>query len=229
MFKRRQKLTPLQTLGRFVWPRRGWGRTVQYMRHRLNRLPDTPEKIARGVFCGVLSVFTPLFGLHFFVAYFLAKIMRANVLAALLATFVGNPVTYVPIAVISLKTGHLLLGRHMHPGIDRSVAELFFDAAEDLWRNVFALFTDTDANFQGLERFFSDVFYPYLIGGILPGLLFATIAYALTLPVIRAYQQRRRGKLKAKIDELARKAGAKKLAAKRAEEGVVKPAPEDRP
>jgi hypothetical protein len=98
-----------------LWPRGGWARAFQYVQHRLRRLPGTPEQIARGIFAGAVTVFTPLFGLHFVVAAILAKIMRGSILASLLATFIGNPLTYVPIAIISLQTGPFPAG-NLTPG-----------------------------------------------------------------------------------------------------------------
>ena len=59
----------------FVWPRGGWGRAFHYVKHRMRRLPDTPEKIARGIFAGIVTAFTPLFGLHFLVAAIIAFIV----------------------------------------------------------------------------------------------------------------------------------------------------------
>ncbi len=209
VFKRRDKLTPWQWLANVLWPKRGWSRGAQYLKHRLHRLPDTPQKIARGVFAGVFSVFTPFYGLHFVLAFLLAKLMRGNVIAALLATFVGNPLTYVPIAVISLKTGHLILGTEFDHMRDRSFVGKSYDALDDLQRNFFALFTDRDADWTGLVRFFHEVFLPYLVGGIVPGILAGLLAYYLILPMIAAYQHRRRGKLKAKIEEMRRKAAEK--------------------
>ena len=49
---------------------------------------------------GEVVVYSPIFD-----AAGLATLMRGNVIAALMATFFGNPLTYVPIGVISLKTG----------------------------------------------------------------------------------------------------------------------------
>jgi uncharacterized protein (DUF2062 family) len=51
----------------------------------MKRLPDSPERIARGVWAGVFVTFTPLFGMHFIVAALLAKLMKGNILAALMA------------------------------------------------------------------------------------------------------------------------------------------------
>ena len=113
MFKRRDSRSVLRIVAEAFWPRGGWLRAAHYVKHRMRRLPGTPEQIARGVFAGAFTVFTPFFGLHFVVAAILAKVMRGSILAALLATFLGNPLTYVPIAWIALQTGHWMLGTSM--------------------------------------------------------------------------------------------------------------------
>ena len=41
-----------------------------------------------------------------------------------------------------------------------------------------------------------------MVGGIIPGLITAIICYFLSVPVIRAYQQRRIAKLRAKVEKL---------------------------
>jgi uncharacterized protein (DUF2062 family) len=197
----------------FFWPRGGWTRAFHYVKHRMRRLPDTPEKIARGIFAGVFVVFTPFYGMHFFAAVLLAFILRGNFLASLLATFVGNPLTYVPIGLISIQTGYFLLdrplGRH---GDEENFARIFFHAARDLKDNVIALFTDVDADWSGLAIFYHDIFYPYMIGGIIPGLISGLVAYYVSVPLIRAYQARRRGALKKKLAAIRAKADAAKRA-----------------
>lgn len=196
----------------FFWPRGGWGRAFHYIKHRMRRLPDTPEKIARGIFVGVFTVFTPFFGMHFVVAALLAIVVRGNVLASLLGTFVGNPLTYVPIGIISLTTGHFMLGRPPHDHGGRSFGGKFIDAAGDLKDNLIALVTDKDADWTGLAVFYHDVFYPYLIGGIVPGLVAGIVAYYVSVPLIRAYQHRRRGALKKKLAAIRAKSDAAKIA-----------------
>lgn len=210
VFKRRDKLTPLRWVAQWVWPKGGWSRAVRYMRLRLNRLPGTPDSISRGLFAGVFTAFTPMFGLHFVVAGILAKLMRGNVLAALLSTFVGNPLTYVPIAVVSLKVGYFMLGTETELLHERSFVGKFYDAGHDLLHNFYALFTEELANWDALLRFGHEIFIPYLIGGIVLGAVAGLAAYYLSLPMITAYQHRRRGRLKAKLEELRRKAAGLK-------------------
>ncbi|MEO0991335.1 MAG: DUF2062 domain-containing protein, partial [Pseudomonadota bacterium] len=127
VFKRRTPRTWLQSTREFLWPRGGWTRASTYVLLRLRRLPDPPHRIARGIFAGVFVSFSPFFGLHFVLAALLTKMMRGNIIASLLATFIGNPLTYVPIAVISLQTGHFLLGTRPEPGVERGLGPKFAD------------------------------------------------------------------------------------------------------
>lgn len=203
MFKRRDKRPAWKVVTSAVYPQGGWKRAFSYVKHRVRRLPDTPEKIGRGIWAGVFTTFTPFYGLHFIVAAIIAKVMRGNFLAALMATFFGNPLTYLPIAAISLGTGHWLLGQRPQSDVT-SLGGKFADAGRDLWGNLLAVFTPARADWHGLANFYYDIFYPYMIGGILPGVIAATTAYYLSVPVLRAYQNRRRKKLQAKLEQLGK-------------------------
>lgn len=205
VFKRRDRRSVWQIVTESVWPRGGWVRAFEYVKHRVRRLPDTPERIARGIWAGVFTTFTPFFGFHFVIAWIVARIMRGNILAALLSTFFGNPLTYVPIAAISLETGHFLLGSKPRDGFKMSLGEKFAGAWSDLWHNFLAIFTPEQAHWDRLAVFYHQVFFPFMIGGIIPGIIAGTIAYYLVLPVLRAYQNRRRKSLRAKLDQLKKK------------------------
>ncbi|UWR22901.1 DUF2062 domain-containing protein [Sulfitobacter sp. S190] len=220
IFKRRDPKPFFRAVFEFLWPRGGWTRAFHYVKHRMRRLPDSPERIARGIWAGVFTTFTPFYTLHFLVAYLVARGMRGNVLAALMATFFGNPLTYVPIGIASLSTGHWLLGTQMDEAVQRSFGGKFVDAGADLRHNFVAIFTDHETDWHGLARFWDEVFYPYMIGGILPGIICGTIAYYLSVPVIRAYQKRRRGMIKAKFEALKAKAAAKNESKRKAEKAV---------
>lgn len=78
VFKRRDKRPFWKVVAESLWPRGGWGRAFHYIKRRLQRLPDTPETIARGIAAGVFTTFTPLYGVHFVIAAILAKILRGN-------------------------------------------------------------------------------------------------------------------------------------------------------
>lgn len=212
VFKRRDRRPVWKVVADFVYPKGGWARAFEYVKHRVRRLPDTPEKIGRGVWAGVFASFTPFYGFHFIVAAVIAKIMRGNILASLMGTFFGNPLTYIPIGVAALSTGHWLLGTKFdtsllgpkNGGETCGIGCQFSTAFADLWHNLMAVFTGGTADWAGLAGFYAEVFYPYLIGGIIPGVLCATLSYALIVPLVAAYQNRRRKKLREKLDKLKR-------------------------
>ncbi len=209
VFKRRDRRSPVQIASEFVYPRGGWTRAFLYVKHRVRRLPDTPERIARGIGAGVFAAFTPFYGLHFLVAAILARMLNGNILAALSGTFFGNPLTYVPIGVISLQTGHFLLGTEFDEDNTEGLMGKFADALGDLKNNFFAIFTDRVADWRGLDKFYDEVFVPYLVGGIIPGIIAGFVCFYLSLPLIRTYQQRRRSRIKAKFEEIKRLAQSK--------------------
>jgi len=187
---------------------------VRYVVHRVRRLPDAAHRIARGIGAGVFTCFTPFFGLHFLVAAGIAWVIRGNVMAALLATFVGNPITFPFIAAISMELGTWILGRPPVPLPEVVVA--FSDGALELWRNFMAVFTSEPTNWGNLAGFFDTFFLTYLVGGLLPGFATAIAFYILSNPVLNAYQKARVTRLKrrfAKKREKVEKLRASQLSA----------------
>lgn len=209
VFKRRDRKPFFRAVLESLWPRGGWGRAFLYVKHRVRRLPDAPERIARGIWAGVFTTFTPFYGAHFIVAGAIATALRGNILAALMATFFGNPLTYVPIGVVSLQTGYWLLGSDLSEEHERSFVGKFIDAGGDLWLNFKAVLTGQPQDWHRLSIFYDEIFFPYLVGGIVPGIVTASICYYISVPLIRAYQRRRKGALKAKLEHLKAKAAAK--------------------
>lgn len=200
MFKRRRKRTWGESLAELIYPRGGWGRAASYIWHRLRRLPDPPHKISRGIAAGVFVCFTPFFGFHFLLAASLAFVMQGNMLAALLATFVGNPLTFPLIATVSVELGNKMLG---YPGgIPLSqIASAFSSASVQIWQNLIAVFTSDVAHWDRLGVFFNRVFLPYLVGGIIPGIVTAIVFYYASHPLIEAYQKARIKRLKKRYEK----------------------------
>ena len=204
VFRRRDRRSWARAALETVWPRGGWARAAQYVQHRLRRLPDSPQRIGRGIWSGVFISFTPLYGLHFLVSATLAWLIRGNVVAALLATFFGNPITFPIIAAMSLRLGNWMLYGEFTAAGEGRLGEKFGGAFEDLWHNAVALFTPEVAHWGGLADFYWDVFLPYTVGGLIPGLITATAIYSVSLPLITAYQNRRRGRIQAKLAEISK-------------------------
>ncbi len=206
MFRRRDPRSYSRIAREAFWPRGGWARAASYVKHRLRRLPDPPRRVARGLAAGVFVSFTPLFGLHFLVAALLARLVRGNILASLLGTFFGNPLTFPFIAWSSLEFGSFLLGTTRGVRAHGSVWEAFTGAWGDLWFNLRAAVTPAEMRWGGLDVFWADVFVPYAVGGVAPGLAAAALAYGLTVPIVTAYQKRRAGLAARKLERLRAKA-----------------------
>lgn len=215
VFKRRQPRTYFEVVSESFYPRGGWRRASRYVVHRLRRLPDPAHKISRGIAVGVFTSFTPLFGLHFVLAVVFAWAIRANIVAALLATFFGNPFTFPLIAAVSMEVGSILLGDRVLPL--PLVWLSFTDAANDLWHNFIAIFTDETAHWDGLRRFFDRVFMPYLVGGFFPGLAAGVASYFLSNPLIAAYQKARLARLKKKFAKRRERAISRRIEAEKRE------------
>jgi uncharacterized protein (DUF2062 family) len=185
VFARREKLGAWGRVRAAMAPRKSWRRGFEYIGRRVQRLPDSPHRIALGFACGVLASFTPLFTLHFIVAMAIAWTLRGNLIAAALGTAFGNPLTFPFIAGVSLELGGWILG--VEKGLDGF--------------NPGMVFTD-------YGRFMDRIFLPYLVGGAAPGLLCGVACYALLRPLVAAYQSRRRQRLsEAAAARMARRRG----------------------
>ena len=212
VFRRRDRRPILTVLTEMVFPRGGWLRATRYVIWRLWRLPDPPHRIGRGVAAGIFISFTPLFGFHLIGAWLIAWAIRGNVVAALLATFVGNPITFPFIAYAATWLGREILGTHgvLSP---KMIFGEFADATAQLWHNLGAIFGPTEAHWDQLGSFFNDVFLPYLVGGVILGTIAGVTAHYMTVPVIRAYHRRRARKLAQRIEKI-RSEGAAAQSAK---------------
>jgi uncharacterized protein (DUF2062 family) len=202
VFKRRTPKSYLRIVGEAFWPRGGWRRASIYVAHRLRRLPDPAHRISRGIFAGVFASFTPLFGLHFLTAALIAWVVRGNVLASLLATFFGNPITFPIIAAVSVELGSWMLG--LPPVPLPKVVGSFSLASVEIWSNFKAIFTPAVSDWSHLGDFFRYVFLPYLVGGIVPGIVTGMIAYYASYPLILSYQRGRIRRLKERFEKRRR-------------------------
>ena len=78
------------------------------------------RRVALGVGIGVFFGFL-IPGAQIAGAALLALLLRANLPAAAVATFVSNPLTFVPITVAAYHTGSALLGESPHPDAEGAI------------------------------------------------------------------------------------------------------------
>ena len=214
VFKRRNKRTIWGWLREMVYPQGGFKRATRYVIHRMRRLPDSPHRIARGVFAGCLIGFLPLPGMQFLGAWGFARLIRGNVLAALLGTFNSNPVTTPFFAVGAITLGHWMMGGQT-PLTSEAIGAAFAHAGTDIWQNFKAIFTHDVAHWGGLRQFWRQIYLPYFVGALLPGIVLSLVFYYLTIPLVEAYQKARAARSKEQLEKRGRLKAALMEAASR--------------
>jgi uncharacterized protein len=173
LFKRRRTQGRWEQLKLWLWPRVSWRRSLSYYTKRILRLSGTPRSIAMGTAAGVAISFTPLLGLHVLLALGIAWLLRGNLVAAGLGTFVGNPLTFPFIWAGTYQLGHMML----HGAPKAAPAGLEHDL---LHRSI--------AEILPLIK-------PMLVGAVPSGLIAGTIAYLVVYKTVAAYQESRRSRL----------------------------------
>lgn len=168
LFKRREAESWLNRVRVSVWPRRSWGRSTRYVVHRVRRLSATPHAVALGFAAGVFVSSTPFIGFHMVLSAALAWIIGGSIVAALLGTFVGNPLTYPLFWVSSYEVGSLMLGK--------GDGKVQLDLSQGIFQ--------TDQIWTVLK--------PMTLGSVPIGIVLAALSYALVRPAVNAYQHRRR-------------------------------------
>ncbi|WP_188722693.1 DUF2062 domain-containing protein [Nitratireductor aestuarii] len=176
LFRRRAKVTIGECVRLMLWPRRSFRRSARYFAKRALRLQASPHAIAAGVAVGVFCTFTPFVGLHFLLAIVIAWMIRANIVAAVTGTALGNPITIPFIWGATLQLGNLILNQDLLDDI----------AKDDLGHHLLEL------EFASL---WDPILKPMLIGSVLLGAAAAVIAYFLVLMAARTFREKRRMRL----------------------------------
>ncbi len=113
--------------------------------------------VAKGFACGVAISFTPFVGFHALLAVLTAMAIKANVLAAVLATTFGNPWTFPLIWFLIFYCGKFLLELlNVNVALTYHVDfEMFFEKLYDSLKTW---------NFSAFEQEIWPVLFPMLIG-----------------------------------------------------------------
>ena len=173
LFRRRDAESFFERIRVHLWPRRSWSRSSRYIVYRLRRLSESPHAVALGFAAGGFSAATPFLGTHMVMAALIAWAIGGSIAAAVLGTFVGNPLTYPLLWYATYQVGHLMLGgRAVRHHIDLSNG-IFHSSLEKLW----------------------PILKPMSLGCIPVGLALAALSYVLVKPMVEAYKHRRRREL----------------------------------
>ena len=186
LFKRRNKASWFENLRIFLWPRRSWSRSVNYVLLRINRLSGSAHTIALGCAVGIFVSFTPFMGFHFLVAGFLAYLVGGNLLASALGTFFGNPITFPFIWASAFKFGHWILGNQVGTF---KVGELLDVFSQGL--------------FYAINNAYEMYIKPMFIGGAPLGFIVAFFGYFIIRNLVEKYQKARAQRLAKRASQMA--------------------------
>jgi uncharacterized protein (DUF2062 family) len=152
---------------------RGTGQTRRlYL--KLIRHPGTPESIGRGIAAGLFSAFMLPAG-HMFLAFLLAMLVRGARGAAMLATWITNPLTIPFIYPVQCYLGSLLLGNPLSYGLIKQ-------------RVLRALENPSAAQFRELG---GELIAAFFTGGALLGITAALPGFFAATAMTRRHRARR--------------------------------------
>ena len=92
---------------------------------KLIRVKDSKDKLAIGFACGSMVSFSPFIGFHFLLAVIFAYILRGNIIASLIGTFVGNPFTFPFIWIFIYKVGNIFFKNDQNFSLELTFQSLF--------------------------------------------------------------------------------------------------------
>lgn len=176
----------------WVWPRHSWSRSLRYVALRMMRMRAAPHEVALGCAIGVFAAMTPLIGFQMIVAGILAYALRANLAAAMLGTFFGNPLTWPVIWPATYAAGCAMVG--VSGALD--IGEL---------QAQFASFSGAVGRFSPeLLTVAAEILWPFvklmLLGSLPIGLLISAIFYYVSRRAAASFHARRSAQLAAALN-----------------------------
>ncbi len=168
-------------------------RLLHYYRLRLTRVLTrlaranlSAHSIALGVSAGIFLGCSPLLGLHMVGAVFLATLLRASRIAAMLFVWVSNPATFLPLYGFNYWLGHKITGHE--PGL--TDYEQVLHRVERIMRESGFLSGLRDAG-RELGSLGPEALENFLIGCTAAGLLGGALAYLPARCLIENLRTRR--------------------------------------
>jgi uncharacterized protein (DUF2062 family) len=170
---RRTKPTLGERLRTAVWPRTSWRRSLRYFAKRVLRINSSPHTIALGFGTGVFIAWSPFFGLHYVMSAAASFVLRGNIVASIIGTTLGNPLTLPAMWLLAYKLGGWIVG---DAGADATTA-LPDNLAQQSWAAIWPIVK------------------LILIGSIPLGLVTGVIAYFAVRGAVTAFQEARRQRI----------------------------------
>lgn len=159
---------------------------LRFIKFRILHIDDSPHRIAIGVALGLFIAWTPLIGLHIFLALMLTFLLKANKFAALASIWASNPLTFIFIYYPNYLFGKWLL-KCFQPctsaqstDLQSNLHHLFSSFTNvftaDFWNNIFIVLFK-----QGQALW---------LGSVVLGLLVAGAGYTAAYLIIKSHRKK---------------------------------------
>lgn len=156
-------------------------RAFRYFYYRFIRLQASPENLARGVALGLFISTTPTFGIQTFIALFFAALFRCSKICAVVAAQLSNALTAPFIFLGTYYLGAVIMDS---PFDKKKLTQLM---ANFHWDQILDRGFST---FTPLWEGFRDIFIALWVGGIIVGIILATMGYFMVLGIdTKAHRQ----------------------------------------
>jgi uncharacterized protein len=158
-------------------------RSLRIVARRLVHLRASPHEIALGCAAGAFMSITPLLGVQTLLAVVLATLLRASVPAAILGTFVGNPLSWPFIWASTYAMGLQIVG--LNGVLDPAAFERELLL---LWA---AVLEHSPHILDATATLLWPLLWPMLAGSLPVGLLTGAIVYYICRNLVGAWRLRR--------------------------------------
>jgi uncharacterized protein (DUF2062 family) len=162
--------------GRGGW-RRAWTSVAGF--------ETTPHAVGLGLATGVFVAFLPVLGIQMLVAVAIAWAGRANVGAAVLGTWAGNPLTWPAMWIGSYLLGLMLLGE-TGPMTIEELQRVLSRLAEAPLSHF-----DPLATFDAAGKLLWPILKPLLVGSLVLGLISGSALYFIGRRAVEVFNTRR--------------------------------------
>jgi len=158
-------------------------RFIRYYFLRFLRLKGDPRQISRGVALGTFVGITPTIPLHTIALLIFTPLLRANIVASFLASFLTcNPLTYLPQYYFSWMIGNWLTPNDLSWDRIKTVMDAVFSDAS---------FTE---RLNSLTLLGMDTIIVLVVGGFILATPFTLASYFVSLRFFTGLQAKRREK-----------------------------------
>jgi len=175
----------------------------KHLMRSILRARGSPEAIAFGLAIGIFIGFMPLYGVQMVIAGLLATALGASRIPAMVAVWVTNPLTAIPIYGFCYRVGLYLLGHNPSKGWAK-IEQILHDG-EGSWLVVM---------FEKLGQLIElswQILVPLIAGCTILGLLFGLLSYPFVVRLVKGHRlvraQRRARRWQKRIQAQTREAG----------------------